>query len=117
MAKKHFSPKYRQHVTQRSPSWRFRGWLCFALLLGRDCICPLLPAHHAEHLHYRGLGRELPWLDIVPMNRWTHRLVTWLKDVIPSYRFVNCWLLRLTYGFWIGCEAWVIWQIWQQMSS
>jgi hypothetical protein len=50
---KQLSPKYRNYIN--SDQWR-KGWrrgLTMQLLLGRDAICPLLKAHHADHLHYK----------------------------------------------------------------
>ncbi|MBE9178715.1 hypothetical protein IQ268_09095 [Oculatella sp. LEGE 06141] len=108
---KQFSPAYREHVEGRSPSWMFRRWLCFVLLFGRDCVCPLLPAHHAEHLTYRNLGHELPMRDIVPLNRVTHAILTWLKDVFPAFRPVNAWMLRSCYGFWLSLEALLLFKL------
>lgn len=61
------------------------------LLLGRDVIFPLLKAHEVEHLSYRRInfkqcrGYEIPFLDLLPMNRFTHRkIVTPVKDSLRS---------------------------------
>jgi hypothetical protein len=64
---KQLSPQYRNYIN--SDQWR-KGWrrgLTMQLLLGRDAICPLLKAHHADHLHYKNLTRELPLRDLVPL--------------------------------------------------
>jgi hypothetical protein len=99
LGQKRFSPKYLAHVNMNNPKWRIIRALTFALSLGRDCICPLLPARQADHLHYRHLGRELPWIDVVPLHPFTHRIVTSLREAGLT-KVVNP-ILRLAYGMWL----------------
>ncbi len=84
-----------------------RGGLCLFLSLGRDCVFPLLPAHHADHLHYRNLGHELPLHDIVPLHWKMHDVVgavrkTPLRPLLTLY-------LRQSYLVWIGVEVYAVW--------
>lgn len=79
---KPFSAKYRQLILERSPRWVWRRRIALVLWLGRDALLPLLPAQHVDHLHYRNLGNfmgELPLLDVIPLHRKTHALVTNLR--------------------------------------
>jgi hypothetical protein len=102
------SPQYRAYI--QSDRWR-KGWrrqATLAMLLGQDCICPLLPATQADHLTYRNLEHELPLRDLVPLNRHTHQLVTMLRDVLRAVlgrktgNFLMAWFLRGCVLFWWG---------------
>ena len=75
----------------RSSGWKksMRRKIALHLLFGRDVIFPLLQAHDVEHLSYRRIdfkhcrGYEIPFLDLLPMNRFTHRqVITPLKDLL-----------------------------------
>lgn len=85
------------------------------LSLGRDCVLPLLPAHHADHLHYRNLGHELPIRDIVPLHRKVHDVVgkirkTPLRPLLTLY-------LRLSYLAWIGVEGYAVGMLVQWLKA
>jgi hypothetical protein len=97
-----FSPEYIKHVVAKSPRWKLARWLCMNPLLGRDCVLPVLRAHHCHHLHYRNLGHELPIRDIVPLHRITHDVVH-VAGRIFGRRAING-LLRFCYCFWLACE-------------
>lgn len=81
------SPEYSRYIN--SPGWKksFRRWLALHLLFGGDAVIPFLRAHHVEHLSYKRIdfhncrGYEIPFLDLLPLNRWMHlEVVTPLKD-------------------------------------
>jgi len=97
---RYFSPEYRQTISMANPRWRMIRRLTFALTLGRDVLCPFLPAQNADHLSYRRLGHELPLLDLVPLHTWTHFVVTWLRrwGLKAPVNFV----LRTAYAGWIA---------------
>jgi len=76
-----------------------------ALSWGRDCIFPLLPAQQVDHLHYKNLGRELPFIDVVPLHARTHTIVTELRRL--GLRLPVNMFLRIAYGFWIIANAYV----------
>ena len=99
---KRFSPKYRNYIIKRHPAWVFRSKLCKVLLLGRCCICPLLPGGDAAHLTYHNLCHELPLRDIVPMNRFFHRIFD--SKLIKPLRPILNWIVRGLYVFWIWQE-------------
>ncbi len=70
---------------------------------------PLLPAHHAGHLHYRHLGHELPIRDIVPLHRNIHDIVGRIRKT--SLRPLLTMYLRLSYLVWIGVEVYAVWML------
>jgi hypothetical protein len=101
---KHFTAKYINHVVKRSPYWVAVSKLTKLLILGRCCICPLLPGGDCAHLTYDNLEYELPFRDIVPLNRFFHRIVD--SPIFTSKR-VKPWrnaFLRVMYAFWIAVE-------------
>lgn len=105
---KQFSAKYRRLILERSPRWIWRRRIALVFWLGRDALLPLLPAHHVDHLHYRNLGKfmgELPLLDVIPLHRKTHRLVTELRQKV-NRALINL-LCRALAAFWLV----VIWAI------
>jgi|GEM_PF-5354418 len=77
---KQFSTEYVQYIA--SPQWRARRKSCMIWTFGRDCLFPWLPATDVDHLHYRHLGHELPFFDIVPLHRSTHIAVTRLREML-----------------------------------
>lgn len=81
-----------------NPRWRLLRVITFAITLGSDCSFPWLRAHHCDHVGYRRLGRELPWIDVVPLNRKTHAIVTKLRSL--GFKTPVNIFLRLTYGAW-----------------
>jgi hypothetical protein len=121
---KQLSPKYRNYIN--SDQWR-KGWrrgLTMRLLFGRDAICPLLKAHHADHLHYKNLTHELPLRDLVPLNKTMHlRIVTPLRSCL---RFILgrslgnallAWILRAFVLGWQGAAIWAIVKIYQTVRT
>ena len=118
MTHKTFSPLYIEHVVNRSPSWVARSQFCIFLLCGRDCLFPLLPATHADHITYRNLGYELPMRDIVPLNRNTHQFITWLRALLKGWfgrqgQSVLAWIMRSSYAFWLSIKVAIVLWIWQ----
>lgn len=90
-ARKSLSPEYQRYIS--SPGWKQsrRRNIALNLLFGRDVILPLLKAHDIEHLSYRRVnfnqckGYEIPFLDLLPLNRFTHReVITPVKDLLRS---------------------------------
>ena len=88
---KYLSSEYKKYIN--SDGWKksLRRKIALRLLLGRDPIIPLLAATEVEHLSYSRVdfkqceGYEIPFLDIIGMNRVTHRnIVTPVKDVLRS---------------------------------
>lgn len=92
-----FSPEYLTYM--QSPSWHQKRRFCMALTLGRDCLFPWLRATDVDHLHYRHLGHELPFVDIVPLNRSTHKVVTWAREVVGREP-VNI-VLQIAFALWL----------------
>ncbi len=86
-----------------NPHWRCLRYLSFAVTLGRCTVIPALKAHHNDHLTYRNLGHELPLRDVVPLNRYVHVAVTFLR-ARGLKTPVNA-LLRTAYCTWL--VAWV----------
>jgi len=101
-----FSARYRAAVSPQNRSWQATRRLTFALSFGRDCICPLLRAREVDHLHYRNLGSEIPWIDVVPLHPRTHALVTVLRR--GGLRGPVNLVLRLGYGAWIAADLYVV---------
>jgi len=75
-------------------------------LLGGDCICPWLRAREVDHLGYRNLGAEIPWIDVVPLHPRTHAIVTRLRR--GGLRGPTNLVLRLSYGAWIAADAYAL---------
>lgn len=74
---KHFSPGYIEYMN--SPQWRLRATLIRSLFLGRDCIFPLLKATDCHHLKYNHFRNEIAIIDVVPLNRATHKIADKLR--------------------------------------
>lgn len=88
---KPLSPEYRRYISSKGWKQSRRRKITLNLLFGQDVIFPLLKAHDVEHLSYQRIdfkqcrGYEIPFLDLLPMNRFTHRkLITPIKDVLRS---------------------------------
>jgi hypothetical protein len=121
---KQLSPQYRNYIN--SDQWR-KGWrrgLTMQLLLGRDAICPLLKAHHADHLHYKNLTRELPLRDLVPLNKTIHlRIITPLRSFLRAIlgrslgNALLAWILRAFVIGWQGAAIWAIVKIYQWVRT
>ena len=101
-----FSERYRQAVAPWNKSWQATRKLTMSLSWGRDCVMPLLPAQQVDHLHYRNLGAEIPWIDVVPLHTRTHEIVTVLSR--SGLRMPVNLILRLMYGTWILADAYAI---------
>ncbi len=101
---KQFSDEYRWQTSMANPHWRSVRMLTMGLSFGRDCVFPILPATQVDHLHYAHLGRELPWLDVVPLHAGTHEVVTALRSM-GLKPIVNP-ILRLCYAVWIS--PWIL---------
>ena len=87
--KKQLSLEYQLYISSQGWKQSLRRKVALNLLLGRDVICPLLKAHDIEHLSYERVdfrncqGYEIPFLDLLPLNRFTHRqIVTPIKDAL-----------------------------------
>lgn len=103
---KKLSPEYREYI--RSDRWR-KGWRrksTMYLVCGLDTIFPFLPAHHADHITYTNLTKELPLRDLVPLNKTVHlRMVTPTRDRLRKIfgrklgNALMAWFLR-------GCVLW-----------
>jgi hypothetical protein len=121
---KQLSPQYRNYIN--SDQWR-KGWrrgLTMQLLLGRDAICPLLKAHHADHLHYKNLTCELPLRDLVPLNKTIHlRIITPLRSFLRAIlgrslgNALLAWILRAFVIGWQGAAIWAIVKIYQWVRT
>ncbi|MCU0550029.1 MAG: hypothetical protein MUC48_11830 [Leptolyngbya sp. Prado105] len=88
---KYLSNEYRQYINSKGWKQSLRRKIALNLLFGQDVIFPLLKAHDVEHLSYKRVdfknckGYEIPVLDLLPMNRFTHRkLITPIKDVLRT---------------------------------
>lgn len=88
---KKLSREYVQYINSKGWKQSLRRKVALNLLFGRDVIFPLLKAHDVEHLSYKRIdfrqcrGYELPFLDLLPLNRVTHRqFITPIKDVLRS---------------------------------
>lgn len=94
---RYFSPEYKE--TLKSPRWFKVRRIAFGITLGRDVLFPLLPAQECDHLVYDRMGHELPFIDIVPLHKWTHFVVTWLRrwGMKTPVNFI----LRAAYAFWL----------------
>ena len=97
---KQFSQEYRDTVSMKNPRWRAIRRLTFSLTLGRDVLLPFLPAQQADHLTYRHLGRELPFIDLVPLHKGTHQVVTVLRTwhLKTPVNFI----LRAAFALWLS---------------
>ena len=88
---KYLSNEYRQYIYSKGWKQSLRRKIALNLLFGCDPIFPLLRCHDVEHLSYKRIdfkncrGYEIPFLDIIGMNRFTHRkLITPIKDVLRN---------------------------------
>ncbi len=95
-----FSEEYYRATSHTNRRWRAIRSLSFGITLGRDTIAPWLKARDLDHLTYRHLGRELPFVDVVPLSRTTHRIVTIGRRIPFAKPFIN-FALRLSYALWI----------------
>jgi hypothetical protein len=115
MGKRFVSPQYVAYI--RSSGWKgsLRRKIALHLLFGRDPIIPLLKAHDVEHLSYKRIdfencvGYEIPFLDLMPLNRLMHRqVITPLKDVLRKRlgrrlgNAIVAYSLRFCLLFWYG---------------
>ncbi|WP_088894956.1 hypothetical protein [Leptolyngbya ohadii] len=113
--KRSVSPQYVAYI--QSSGWKvsLRRKIALNLLFGRDPIIPLLKAHDVEHLSYRRIdfescvGYEIPFLDLMPLNRFMHRqVVTPVKDVLRKRlgrrlgNAIVAYSLRFCLLFWYG---------------
>jgi hypothetical protein len=99
-----FSPEYRWATSMSNPHWRSVRAMTMALTFGRDCVFPILRAQQCDHLSYRHLGFELPFIDVVPLHAGTHAVVTALRAT--GFGPIINPLLRLAYALWL--LPWVI---------
>ena len=88
---KTLSPEYRRYISSKGWKQSRRRRIALNLLFGQDVLFPLLKAQDVEHLSYRRIdfkncrGYEIPFIDLLPMNRFTHRkLITPIKDGLRS---------------------------------
>ncbi|WP_088889815.1 hypothetical protein [Leptolyngbya ohadii] len=115
MGKRAVSPQYTAYIQSNGWKGSFRRKIALNLLFGRDPIIPLLKAHDVEHLSYRRIdfencvGYEIPFLDLMPLNRFMHRqVVTPLKDVLRKRlgrrlgNAIVAYSLRFCLLFWYG---------------
>lgn len=87
-----FTPNaYTAYINSREWKQSNRRKIAFNLLFGQDVVFPLLKAHDIEHLSYERIdfenckGYEIPFLDLLPLNRVVHRqIVTPIKDVLRA---------------------------------
>lgn len=119
MMTKRLSPQYRNYI--RSDRWR-KGWrrgLSLKLLFGGCVLCPFLTATQADHLTYRNLEHELPFRDLVPVNKHSHALIGVIRDVARATlgrrmgnAIVAWWLRLMVLGWWslMICGALVIYR-------
>jgi hypothetical protein len=112
------SPQYQKYI--KSDSWRSRRPFIMALMLGRDTILPILPAHDCDHITYKNLGYELPLRDCVPLNKITHRwIITPLRSLLRFIlgrsrgNFVMAWFLRGCVIWWWGCAIFGVVKLWE----
>lgn len=85
-----FTPNaYTAYINSKEWKQSLRRKIALNLLFGQDVIFPIFKAHDIEHLSYRridfknGRGYELPFFDLLPLNRVTHRrIITPLKDLL-----------------------------------
>jgi hypothetical protein len=85
------SPDYHRYINSRDWKESLRRKIALHLLFGQDVVLPVLKAHDVEHLSYRRIdfkrckGYEIPVLDLLPLNRVTHRqIITPLKKILRS---------------------------------
>lgn len=86
---KYLSSEYKAYINPVGWKKSLRRRIALRLLFGRDPIIPLLAATEVEHLSYLRInfkqckGYEIPFLDIIGMNRVTHRnIVTPVKNLL-----------------------------------
>lgn len=120
MAKgRNVSPEYSRYINSSGWKKSLRRWIALHLLLGGDAVIPFLRAHHVEHLSYERIdfqnckGYEVPFLDLLPLNRWMHlKVVTPVKDVLRQLlgrrlgNAVVAYFLRICLLFWYGFFLW-----------
>lgn len=106
--KPNLSAEYLAYVRSDNADWQRVRRLTMFFSLGRDCIVPWLRATDVDHISYaRGRFRhEVPWMDVVPLNRRTHQVVTILRRT-PLRPLVNG-VLRIGYGMWFAAWAYAI---------
>ncbi|BAS60439.1 MULTISPECIES: hypothetical protein [Leptolyngbya] len=110
---KHLSSEYKAYINSAGWKKSLRRAIAFNLLLGQDVVFPFLKAHDIEHLSYKRInfkncrGYEIPFLDLLPLNRVIHRqVVTPIKDVLRSLfgrklgSAIVAYFLRMCLLFW-----------------
>jgi len=110
---KKLSSDYVRYINSANWKQSLRRKITLNLLFGQDVILPILKAHDVEHLSYKRVdfkncrGYEIPFLDLLPMNRFTHRkIITPIKDVLRSLlgrktgNAITAYFLRACLVFW-----------------
>jgi len=102
---KQLSPAYRRYINSKGWEQSRRRRIALHLLFGQDVIFPLLKAQDVEHLNYKRVnfkncrGYEIPFLDLLPLNRFTHRkLITPIKDLLRWLRLAEGSAVRTKTG-------------------
>jgi hypothetical protein len=103
---KGLSDEYREYI--QSEAWRNRAKLKILPCTGSRCgLIPLLRATQCDHLTYRNMGSEMFLRDCIPLNKYTHSVVTVLRDIarcVCGRRRGNqivAWAMRLVCIFWL----------------
>lgn len=123
-----FGDHFRLYISSEGWKQSLRRKVALNLLLGRDVIFPLLKAHDVEHLNYKRVdfrncqGYEIPFLDLLPLNRFTHRqIITPIKDALRQAlgrRLGNTLVanfLRFCLLFWYLVTFWLILFLWESL--
>lgn len=95
-AVKYLSNEYKAYINSAGWKKSLRRRIALNLLFGQDVVFPLLKAHDIEHLSYKRIdfnhceGYEIPFLDLLPLNRVVHRqIVTPVKDILRWLRLAE----------------------------
>ena len=98
-----FSDPYVRYI--RSSQWKRKSKWTRSLTRNRCCFFPFLRAEETHHLTYyfilnlgfNSFGLEIPGWHLVPLNRFSHRLLSvgifWMQPI----RFVINFYLRLMF--------------------
>lgn len=87
---------YRAYIV--SKPWREKSNHCLVSTRKHCCLFWGAEASHSHHLHYKNLGDEKNFRDIVPLSRTAHKIIHWsiFWKIKPVRRVINQ-ILRVNY--------------------
>lgn len=96
---------YRAYIV--SKPWREKSNKCLLSTQRHCCLFWGAKASHSHHLHYKNLGNEENFRDIIPLSRTAHKIIHWpifwkiksVRRVINQILRINYLILRVFFSF------------------